>query len=135
MVANRKPQRMTVDEWRELERNSHDIKHEYVNGWAYPVLGGSLSYSRVGINTALRLEDALESIGKTCYVYNSSVVTRVSSLCYTYADASVSCDERDRPSGETDIFYPRVVVEVLSDSTEAYDRGEKFFLYRSSSTL
>ena len=35
MVAQREPQRMTVDEWRELERTSHDIKHEYIDGWVY----------------------------------------------------------------------------------------------------
>ena len=56
-------------------------------------------------------------------------------MCYTYADVSVSCDERDRPSEETDILYSRLVVEVLSDSTESYDRGRKFLLYRSCPTL
>jgi len=136
MVANRKPQRMTVDEWRELERTSHDIKHEYIDGYIYAMSGGSRSHSRIGSNAVRTFEDALATAGKSCYVYNSDMATCVSDSRYTYPDTSVSCDERDQTMREeTEIFYPRVIVEVLSDSTESYDRGRKFILYRSCPTL
>ncbi len=57
---------------------------------------------------------------------------RVTSKRYTYPDTSVSCDEQDQPMlNKREMQFPRVIVEVLSDSTEAYDRGHKFALYRA----
>src|SRR5207248_6737194 len=47
MVAQREPQHMTIDEWRELERTSHDIKHEYIDGLVYAMAGGSLAHGRI----------------------------------------------------------------------------------------
>jgi Uma2 family endonuclease len=124
------PQFMTVDQWRELERHSHDIKHEYINGQVYAMAGGSRAHGRISSNAVRTLEDALEN--SPCNVYNSDVAARLSPTCYTYPDVTVTCDERDQATpDETEIQSPRVVVEVLSDSTEAYNRGEKFALYRA----
>ncbi len=136
MVAQRKPAYMTVEEWRELERNSHDIKHEYIDGRVYAMTGGTRSHGRIGSNAFGAIEDALAAKGKQCEVYNSDVAVRVSSKRYTYPDTTVTYDERDQPTREeTDILYPRVIVEVLSDSTEAFDRGQKFALYRACPTV
>ncbi len=136
MVAQREPQHMTVDEWRELERTSHDTKHEYIDGQAYAMSGGSLAHGRIGSNVVRALEDALAAAGKLCDVYNSDVAARLSPRRYTYPDASVTCDARDRPAPDkTDVQAPCVIVEVLSDSTEAYDRGRKFSLYRACPTV
>jgi Uma2 family endonuclease len=127
---------MTIDEWRALERTSHDIKHEYIDGQVYAISGGSLAHSRIASNAVRTLEDALARMGKTCDVYNSDVATRLSPRRYTYPDASVTCDKRDRPAPDkTDVQAPCVIVEVLSDSTEAYDRGRKFGLYRACPTV
>jgi Uma2 family endonuclease len=127
---------MSVEEWRELERTSHDIKHEYIDGQVYAMSGGSLAHGRIGSNAVRTLEDALATAGKACNVYNSDVATRLSSRRYTYPDASVTCDERDQPSPDkTEVQSPRVIVEVLSDSTEAYDRGRKFSFYRDLPTI
>ena len=69
-------------------------------------------------------------------MYNSDVATRLSSKRYTYPDASVTCDERDQPAPDkTEVQSPCVIVEVLSDSTEAYDRGKKFSYYRACPTV
>jgi Uma2 family endonuclease len=82
------------------------------------------------------LEDALLAAGKPCSVYNSDVATRISSRRFTYPDASVTCDERDQAAPDkTEVQAPCVIVEVLSDSTEAYDRGRKFGLYRVCPTV
>ncbi|HCI80230.1 MAG TPA: hypothetical protein DHW02_11140, partial [Ktedonobacter sp.] len=117
MIAQREPQRMTVDEWRELERHSHDIKHEYIDGQVYDMSGGSLTHARIGFNACATLENALLRASKGCYVYNSDAATRLSSRRYTYPDASVSCDERDQPTPDkTEVLFPYVIVEVLSDS-------------------
>lgn len=132
MVAQREPYPMTVEQWRELERTSHDSKHEYIDGQVYAMSGRSLAHGRIGLNVCIALENALRAKGMPCFVYNSDVATRLSSKLYTYPDASVTCDERDKPTPDkTEIQVPCVIVEVLSDSTEAYDRGKKFGFYRA----
>jgi Uma2 family endonuclease len=135
MVAQpSKPKFMSVDQWRELERCSHDIKHEYINGQVYAMAGGSRAHGRIGSNVVRTLEDALGD--GPCNVYNSDVAARLSPMCFTYPDATVTCDECDQATpDETEIQSPRVIVEVLSDSTEAYNRGAKFALYRACPTV
>src|SRR5947209_5310483 len=60
------------------------------------------------------------------------MAARLSARRYTYSDATVTCEERDRPTGELmAVLAPRVIVELLCDSTEAYDRGTKFGFYRA----
>jgi Uma2 family endonuclease len=136
MVAQREPQCMTVDEWRKLERTSHDIKHEFIDGRAYAMSGGSLAHGRIGLNVCLALESALLASNKPCFVYNSDVATHLSPTRYTYPDASVSYDERDQPAPDkTEVQAPCVIVEVLTDSTEAYDRGRKLGFYRACPTI
>ncbi len=120
IVAQREPQRMTVDDWRELERTSHDIKHEYIDGLVYAMSGGSLAHGRIGSNAVRTLEDALASVGKPCDVYNSDVAVHLSPRRHTYPDASVTCDDRDRSAPDkTDVQAPCVIVEVLSESIPA----------------
>jgi Uma2 family endonuclease len=69
-------------------------------------------------------------------VYNSDVAARLSPTRYTYPDATVTCDERDQAAPDkTEVQAPHLIVEVLSDSTEAYDRGRKFGLYRACPTV
>jgi len=136
VVARSSLQTISVEEWRELERTSHDAKHEYIDGQVYLMAGGTLAHGRIGSNAVRTLEDALEEAGKPCYVYNSDVAARLSTRRYTYPDTSVTCDERDRPTlDKTEIGSPRVIVEVLSDSTDAYDRGKKFGYYRACPTV
>ena len=135
MVAQPSPH-MSVEAWRELERTSTDVRHEYIDGYVYAMSGGSLAHSSIAINATRVLQDALRAAGKQCYTYNSDVAARLSSKRYTYPDASVSCDEQDKPSPDkTEIQSPRVIVEVLSDSTEAYDRGRKLGYYRECPTV
>ncbi len=134
MVAQPSRQSMSVDEWRELERTTCDAKHEYIDGQIYLMAGGSRSHGRISSNAVRTLEDVL--LGTRCNVYNSDVSVRLSKTRYTYPDVSVTCDERDQPTpDETEIQFPRIIVEVLSDSTEAYDRGRKFGYYRACPTI
>ena len=125
---------MSVEEWRELERTSHDVKHEYIDGYVYAMAGGSLAHSLLAVNMVGLLNSGFGD--GPCIAYNSDASARLSSNRYTYPDATVTCDDRDRPTTEqTEVRYPRVIVEVLSDSTEAYDRGDKFGYYRARSTV
>src|SRR5437773_836592 len=128
MAAQKEPRYITIDEWHELEQRNQNVKYEYIDGQVYMMSGGSLAHSRIGSNIVRILEDALGS--KPCYVYNSDASAKLSETRYTYPDASVSCDPRDQPTTEQmQVQSPRVVVEVLSDSTEGKDRIWKAHLY------
>jgi Uma2 family endonuclease len=83
--------------------------------------GGSLDHSAIGLNVGRLLQDALE--GRPRWVYNSDAATRLSPCRYTFPDASVTCDPRDR-GRVMEVQSPRLTVEVLSDTTEAYDRSD-----------
>ena len=132
MVAQRMPQQyMTVNEWRKLEEQS-TVKHEYIDGQVYAMAGGSLDHSFVAVNVVTLLNRAFS--GKPCRAYNSDAAARLSSTCFTYPDATVTCDEQDR-GRITEVQTPRVIVEVLSASTEARDRGMKFEYYRACPTV
>jgi len=126
--------RISVDEWRALEQANLDVKYEYIDGQVYLMSGGTLAHSRISSNTVRTLEDALGS--QSCYVYNSDASVRLSESRYLYPDVSVSCDGRDQPTTEqTQVQAPRVVVEVLSDSTEGKDRIKKAHLYHACPTI
>jgi len=134
MVAQPSRQYTTVEEWRELERTSHDSKHEYIDGQIYAMAGRSRAHSLVAINMITLLNDKFGD--GPCIAYNSDAAARLSPTRYTYPDATVTCDECDQATpDEREIQVPRVIVEVLSDSTEAYDRGEKSGYYRACPTV
>jgi Uma2 family endonuclease len=125
---------MSVEEWRELERTSHDIKHEYIDGHVYAMAGGTLAHSHVSTNVLIALRTALAK--RSCSAYNSDAAARLSPRRFTYPDVTVTCDERDQPTNERrEIQAPHVIVEVLSDTTERYDRSLKFSYYRECSTI
>ncbi len=94
--------------------------------------GGTLDHSAIGGNVVAALGDWLD--GSPCRVYNSDARVRLSATRWVLPDATVTCDERDQGIAE-EIVAPRVVVEVLSESTEARDRGRKFGWYRACPTV
>jgi Uma2 family endonuclease len=99
--------------------------------------GGSADHSLVIANIIRELGNILK--GKPCHVYDSNLRVRIPrSVLYTYPDATVICGPRaldpDDASGET-VTNPKLIVEVLSPTTEAYDRGEKFARYRALESL
>lgn len=108
-------------------------KYELIDGQVYAMGGGSINHGRIAIKLTALLDSHVASRG--CIVGNSDIrVNIVASQNYTYPDASVSCDDRDQTTSQY-ITYPCLIVEVLSDSTEAYDRGSKFRMYRQNPVL
>jgi Uma2 family endonuclease len=108
-------------------------RHEYINGEVYAMSGGTQNHSRISLKVAALLDHHLSN--GSCRVFNSDCrVNLVGTHDYTYPDASVSCDPRDKTSVQY-ITYPCLIVEVLSERTEAYDRGNKFFRYRQNPKL
>jgi Uma2 family endonuclease len=124
--------RFTPTEYLEWEEQQ-EFRHEYVDGEVYAMTGGTLNHSTIAGNFHNILKNYLRGSG--CKVFNSDAKVQVlESSSYLYPDVSATCDDRDR-SATKFISYPCLVVEVLSPTTEAYDRGNKFALYRRSSTL
>jgi Uma2 family endonuclease len=110
-----------------------EVKHEYFDGEVFAMSGGVPNHSKIAVNLTILIGNHLDDSG--CQVFNSDARIKVeNNNKFVYPDLSVSCDERDR-GAEQFISYPCLIVEVLSASTEAYDRGNKFELYRRSSTL
>lgn len=133
MVALKEPfPRFTPAEYLEWEEQQ-EFRHEYVDGEVYAMTDGTVNHGEIAANVINILRNHLRGSG--CRVLTSDVkVQTVESSSYLYPDVSVTCDERDR-SATKFISHPCLVVEVLSPATEAYDRGDKFALYRRSSTL
>ncbi|MGH9390658.1 MAG: Uma2 family endonuclease, partial [Vicinamibacteria bacterium] len=108
-----------------------NVKHEYLDGEIYAMAGGSPpEHASLAVAIASSLRNQLE--GGPCRVFSSDLRVRVAeSGLTTYPDVSVVCGplQRDNESPET-VMNPKVLVEILSDGTERYDRGEKFEHYK-----
>jgi len=117
---------MSVEEYAELEKNNPDTRYEYLDGYVYMMAGGTANHATISGNIYALLRSLLR--GGPCRAYNSDMKVRVSEKRYLHPDVTVSCDPRDRGTADF-IQAPRLVVEVLSPSTEAYDRGRKLQYY------
>ncbi len=121
------PQEYFIWEEQQLE------KHEYINGEVYAMTGGSVNHGRIAIRFTAMFDSHLQNTG--CITGNSDIKVNIfGSNNYTYPDASVTCDVRDQTTTQY-ITYPCLIVEVLSKTTEAYDRGGKFRMYRQNPAL
>jgi Uma2 family endonuclease len=108
-------------------------KHEYIEGQVYAMSGGSVNHGRIAIRLTALFDAHLES--SSCITGNSDIKINIANTNhYTYPDASVTCSDLDQ-STPNYFTYPCLIVEVLSDSTEAYDRGGKFRLYQNNPAL
>jgi Uma2 family endonuclease len=132
MIASLKSPGFTPQEyfdWEELQQE----RHEYFDGEVYAMAGGSLVHGRIGLNVGSLLQSHVSGSG--CITYNSDCKLGISEKGpFTYPDVSVSCDDRDGTAQQF-IQFPCLIIEVLSPSTEAYDRGGKFKLYRRLTSL
>jgi Uma2 family endonuclease len=129
MVFNSYPAVFTPEDYLELEQGSL-IKHEYLQGQMVAMAGASKAHVIITGNLAALLLNHLR--GQSCLVYANEMKVRLSELnIFYYPDIAVTCDDRDRQSQESFIRYPTVIIEVLSDATESFDRGKKFADYKS----
>ena len=125
---------LTPAEYLEIERKS-EIKHEYINGRMYAMPGASDPHNVIAINLIVAL--GVQIRVRPCRLYHADMRVKVSPTgMYTYPDIAALCD---RPRFEDTyidtLLNPAVIIEVLSDSTESYDRGEKFDHYRQIESL
>ncbi len=132
MSAFPQPSTLRVEEYLQFDRSSAEVRYEYIDGQMTLLAGGTLNHATISLNVASLLRNFLR--GHPCRVFSSDARVQLAETRYVYPDVTVSGDRRDR--GQTDIISsPRVVVEVLSPSTEDYDRGRKFSYYRQCPTI
>ena len=129
---------MSEEKYHELEQISPDRKYEYINGRAYMMSGGSIEHDLIAYNMRTALNRHLRS--GSCRVFGVDVQVLLGKKQngkphYVYPDTTVSCNATDQRRGNTLVEAPRVVVEVLSPSTEARDRGIKFKAYQHCSIV
>jgi Uma2 family endonuclease len=125
---------LTAFEYLALERGS-TIRHEYFDGERFAMTGGSLRHNQIVVNLSRELSLKLKS--RPCGVYANDLRVRITeSGLYTYPDVVVVCGEPQLEDAHLDtLLNPTLIVEVLSPSTEAYDRGKKFEHYRTLESL
>jgi Uma2 family endonuclease len=127
------PIRMTEAEYLEFERAS-ETKHEFYNGEVFAMAGATYEHNMIFAGTFGSLHAQLR--GKSCRVIPSDQRIRIKTGLYTYPDISVVCGETQfAPNAFDTIVNPTVLIEILSKSSEAYDRGDKFQHYREIDTL
>ncbi|MGH2545026.1 MAG: Uma2 family endonuclease [Ardenticatenaceae bacterium] len=121
--------RYTPEEYLALERKA-EYKSEYLHGLIFAMAGASRRHNLVAGN--LFREISLQLRGRSCEAYIADMRVKVSATgLYTYPDVAALCGEPRFDDTHMDtLVNPAIIVEVLSDSTEAYDRGEKFAHYR-----
>lgn len=133
MSAVPKP-RYTPEEYLAAERASQ-TRHEFYRGELFEMVGATEAHNRIALNLVANLMAELR--GKPCRVFALDMRVQVSANgLYTYPDVAVACPpiEFDGETRDT-LLNPQVIVEVLSKSTEKYDRGKKFELFRELASL
>ncbi|AUX47288.1 hypothetical protein SOCE26_088060 [Sorangium cellulosum] len=121
---------LSPEEYLAFERASEQ-KHEYANGEIFAMSGCSRAHSLLAANLQRELGNVM--LDRPCEVHTSDMRVKITSTGrYVYPDASVVCGEPAFEDAEVDtLINPNVIFEVLSDTSEGYDRGDKFALYRS----
>jgi Uma2 family endonuclease len=132
--------RFTPEEYFAWEEQQLE-RHEYMDGEVYAMSGGTINHGDIAGNFLALLKAHMRGSG--CKTLNSDCRVKVLGMDkYVYPDTSVTCDdslpetlrERDKTTTQY-ITYPCLIIEVLSPTTEAYDRGNKFKMYRRNPSL
>ncbi len=125
---------MSEAEYLEYDR-AHDGKHEYVNGEVVAMSGVSDAHDRLQVNATVTLANALR--GSPCRVRGADLRVRLDETgLYCYPDLTVVCGEPAfAPTRPVTLLNPRAIIEVLSETTEEYDRGAKVAHYRHRASV
>lgn len=126
---------MTLEEYLEFDYNAEG-RYEYYDGEVFEMSGGSPEHSLLGNRIGFLLQREL--IQKTCFVFNSQVLIKVPAMLpYRYGDVSALCSKPiyEDLGNQRLLLNPTLIVEVLSPSTEKFDRDLKFKAYKSIESL
>lgn len=132
MIANVDRPYLSPEAYLQAEEHSA-IKHEYHAGEVYAMAGGSTAHGLLITNLVTLLRPGLRGSG--CQVFSSDMKVKIASRNrFYYPDLLVTCDRRDQATDHYKSF-PKLIIEVLSDSMEGFDRGDKFDDYRELDSL
>jgi Uma2 family endonuclease len=131
MASNPVP-KLTEEEYLAIERAA-EFRSEFVDGEMFAMAGASTSHLRLQQNLAGELYACFR--GNRCEAFGSDCRIRVSGQAYVYADVAVACGPVMAGDQTDNLTNPVAIFEVLSPSTEKYDRGLKFQLYRTIDSL
>ncbi|MBW4699518.1 MAG: Uma2 family endonuclease [Aphanocapsa lilacina HA4352-LM1] len=132
MIANPKPLPMLPLDYLAWELQQ-PTRHEYIDGRILAMTGASAAHSTIVTNLSRELSNSLRST--PCRVFTSDMKVQITAAGpFFYPDVAVTCSEQDDEATYT-LDAPCLIVEVLSPSTEAFDRGAKFAQYRRLSSL
>lgn len=126
---------ISFEDWLQSERASMQRRTEYVAGEVFAMAGASEAHNLIVANLVAGLHAQFK--GRPCRVYPSDMKVRVEVADVgAYPDVMVICGEREFLDGRRDVVTnPHLIIEVLSESTESYDRGQKFAHYRTLESL
>ncbi len=126
-------ERMTVQEYLRLDYTYPDAKYEYQHGMIRLMAGGSKEHDDIAFNVRAALKQQFQS--GPCSIQGSDMRVLVAEDTYFYPDVTLTCDVADRRRGNKMIRSPRIVVEVLSPSTERADRTDKLEAYQACPSI
>jgi len=131
-----KKEKMTSEEYLNFEISS-DVRHEFFNGEIFAMTGASLKHNRVSTNTVIELGGKLKAAKSSCSVFANDMRVKIQEKDnYVYPDIVVTCGDIELDNDKFDtLLNPMVIIEILSDSTEIYDRGKKFQNYQLIKSL
>jgi Uma2 family endonuclease len=126
---------LTFEDWLEAERASLEGRTEYLDGEVFAMTGASVEHNAIVVNITSELRTQMK--GRPCQVYANDLKVRIRPAdAGTYPDLVALCGEHQFQDGRRDVLLnPSLIAEVLSESTEAYDRGKKFAIYRQIPNL
>ena len=129
-MGEKKLEKYSVADYLDIERRS-DVKMEYDNGVVVAMSGGTLNHGIIGNNINTEINNALKSKDGKCVSINGDVKIFIDKAnSYVYPDGMVVCGDIETFSEDSHaVINPMLVIEVLSKSTESYDRGGKFHKY------
>lgn len=130
MGVAEKKSKYTIEEYLTLEKENN-FKSQYYSGEIFAMSGGTANHSRIAINSARELSISLRD--KDCDVFNSDLMVRIEAAdSFVYPDLSVVCGQEEFYGENSRILLnPTIIVEVLSETTERFDRGSKFRKYQT----
>jgi len=127
--------RITRAEYLSLERSSLGIKHEFFDGELFAMVGASRQHNRINMNLARELGIKFKADNFRCEAFSNDMRVKTENS-YVYPDIIITCGDAEFEDNEFDtLINPVVIMEILSDSTELFDRTKKFFHYRKIPTL
>ncbi|MCZ6554331.1 MAG: Uma2 family endonuclease [SAR324 cluster bacterium] len=131
MISHARLPHISVEDYLDNEKTA-EVKHEYVAGRVFAMVGASRAHNSIMLNLASLLRDHVES--GPCQVFVADVKVRVDAVdAFYYPDVAVTCDPDD--NDEYFLTRPCLIVEVLSPTTEATDRREKLLAYQTLPSL